>query len=391
MSVRKQSNGKWKAEVWFKNQRICSKTFSNKALAEKFERTKIQELEFSLLTGVQARDYSYGEIFQFWYSDASVRKRSTSLVKDQQMNRDFVVPVIGNLKISEINHLHFQRVIDEMLSRGLTKSSVNKVIQHFKAVFNHSFTHELIARNPARNVKQFKLPKKEMDYLSKEELNTFLTYTNQKYQGEERWKHALYLTFFVTGARLGEVLALQWNQVHFAEDIILINQIWCSKEHKLINSTKGNKDVRLPLNSLLKKELASLKNLRRFKNGDFIYSDNGERPLDANNFRTRMWTQDLEEAGVKKIRIHDSRHTYASHFMMENGNLYDLKMLLNHSSISVTEKYAKMSPSHLMRLKDKVMPNIGLADNVLAVDSFSKKDEPRQIPAWEIQESKFKM
>lgn len=380
MSVRKLSNGKYKTEVWYKNKRICSKTFSIKALADKFERSTLQELELKELTGSQAQNYTYDEIYSFWYSDASQRKRSTSLEKDRQMNRDFVSLEIGSLKINEISSLHFQRIVNKMIDSGLSKSSANKVIEHFKAVFNYSYTNELIARNPARNVKKFKLPKKEMKYLSKEYVDKLLTYTHHKYQGEERWKHVLYLIFFLTGERLGEVLGLQWNQVYFKEDAILVNQIWCSKEHKLVDSTKGKKDLRLPMNIHLKRELASIRNSSK---GEFIFSQNGDRPIDASNFRSRMWFKDLEEAGIPRIRIHDSRHTYASLFMMSGGDIYDLKMLLNHSTVAMTEKYAKLSPKHLAKVKDLITINIQTDDNVISVDSFVKKEEPRQIPASE--------
>ncbi len=389
MSIRKiKKSGNWKAEVWYKNRRILSRSFSNKALAEKFERTTLQELELKELSGSHAQNYTYDEIYNFWFSNASMRKRSTSLEKDKQMHRDYVSPEIGSLKISEISSLYFERIVASMMEKGLTKSSVNKVIQHFKAVFNHSFNNELIAKNPSKNVKQFKLEKKEMQYLSKEDVDRLLSHTHHKYQGEDRWKHVLYLTFFLTGERLGEVLGLQWEQIYFEEDAIIVNKIWCSKENRIVNTTKGKKDLRLPLNSFLKREMASIRNSRK---GDFIFSQTGERPIDASNFRCRMWLKDLEEAGIKRIRIHDSRHTYASLFMMNGGDIYDLKMLLNHSTVAMTEKYAKLSPRHLAKVKDIIMPNIKTVDNVILVNAFGKKEEPRQIPASEIRVSESVM
>jgi integrase len=141
-------------------------------------------------------------------------------------------------------------------SRTLT----DKVIQHFKAVFNHAFNNEYIARNPSRNYKQLKLDFKEMDYLSQEEMNQLLSYTNQKYSGADRWKHVLYLTLFLTGARLGEVLGLEWHRIQPSTNTILIGQIWCAISNKIINTTKGKKDRVIPLNSLLKKELGAMKN-----------------------------------------------------------------------------------------------------------------------------------
>ena len=55
-----------------------------------------------------------------------------------------------------------------------------------------------------------------MDYFSQDELDQLLSYTNQKYIGAERWKHVLYLIFFLTGnSRLREVLGLEWNRINF--------------------------------------------------------------------------------------------------------------------------------------------------------------------------------
>jgi hypothetical protein len=72
---------------------------------------------------------------------------------------------------------------------------------------------------------------------------------------------------------------------------------------------------------------------------------------------------------------------------MNGGDIYDLKMLLNHSTVAMTEKYAKLSPRHLAKVKDLVMPNIKTDDNVISVNSFVKKEDPRQIPAGKIEVS----
>lgn len=138
------------------------------------------------------------------------------------MHLQYIKPTLGHLRISQISSMHLEKIISEMLKKGLTKASANKVIQHFKAVFNHAFNNEYIARNPSRNYKQLKLDFKEMEYLSQEEMDQLLSYTNQKYVGVDRWKHVMYLTLFLTGARLGEVLGLEWHRIQFATNTILI-------------------------------------------------------------------------------------------------------------------------------------------------------------------------
>ena len=54
-----------------------------------------------------------------------------------------------------------------------------------------------------------------------------------------------------------------------------------------------------------------------------------------------------KKAKVKEIRIHDLRHTYASHYIMNGGSLAELQSLLGHSSPMMTLKYAHMTPGFL--------------------------------------------
>lgn len=165
------------------------------------------------------------------------------------------------------------------------------------------------------------------------------------------------MTLFLTGGRLGEVLGLEWHRIQFDRNSILIGQIWCPISNKVIYTTKGKKDRVIPLNSMLKLELASMRNTSK---GSFLFSDVPNRPIDPKNFRSRNWEKDFKAAGIRKIRIHDARHTYASLFMMSGmGSLYDLKKVLGHSSINTTERYAHLSNAHLAGVRDIIKPNIG--------------------------------
>ena len=57
----------------------------------------------------------------------------------------------------------------------------------------------------------------------------------------------------------------------------------------------------------------------------------------------------LERAGIKDFRFHDLRHTFASWFMMNGGDLYELAKILGHSNIKMTERYAKLARQHIAR------------------------------------------
>jgi integrase len=57
----------------------------------------------------------------------------------------------------------------------------------------------------------------------------------------------------------------------------------------------------------------------------------------------------LERAGIEDFRFHDLRHTFASWYMMNGGDLYELAKILGHSNIKMTERYAKLARQHIAR------------------------------------------
>lgn len=69
--------------------------------------------------------------------------------------------------------------------------------------------------------------------------------------------------------------------------------------------------------------------------------------LDENNIRNRHWDRDIAESGVSRIRFHDLRHTYASHFLMNGGELFKLQAILGHADIRTTMNYSHFSKAYL--------------------------------------------
>ena len=90
---------------------------------------------------------------------------------------------------------------------------------------------------------------------------------------------------------------------------------------------------------------------KRFKerlNDQFVFTEPNGDHLDYNHVTERYFMVAQREAGLSKIiRFHDLRHTFASHFMMNGGNLYTLQKLLGHSDIQTTMIYAHLDADFL--------------------------------------------
>jgi integrase len=147
-----------------------------------------------------------------------------------------------------------------------------------------------------------------------------------------------------TGMRMSEILGLVWSDVMYNEGLLAVRA-----------KLKGGKMRYVPMPPELADEL------RRFmpqpaNNVLYIAGNNHERIFppkkDAKGERQRVegsFDDLLERAGIKNFRFHDLRHTFASWYMMNGGDLYELAKILGHSNIKMTERYAKLAKHHIAR------------------------------------------
>src|SRR5262249_8146922 len=75
-------------------------------------------------------------------------------------------------------------------------------------------------------------------------------------------------------------------------------------------------------------------------------SRTGKTPLNANNFINHVWNPLLAEAEIENFRWHDCRHTFASRLVMAGVDLRTVQELLGHKTITMTLRYAHLSPTH---------------------------------------------
>lgn len=359
-----KKNGTWKAEVWRDNKKYKTKGgFRTKALAERFERETLNEIDRIRATGIEYKEKTYNELFDLWYANASIRKRSSSLIKDVQMHEQYVSKQIGNKLLNEIVSFDFDAIITGARKRNLKDSSINKIIQHFKSVFSYAQRASLIPHNPSSIVSQIRVQDEEMLFFTQTELNAFMTHSNAKYTGDRRIIHVLHLFLFSTGVRLGEALGMTWKRIDFDGNRIIVADSWnISKRILEVNSTKGKKARIIPLPHSLKLEL-----LRFPRIDNLIFGDGNGVAICASNLRKHYWNGDIKKLGLKRIRIHDARHTYGAHFMMNGGDLYKLQKILGHQSITTTQKYAHLAPEYLDEVRDMVKIDMEIGADVKVI------------------------
>ena len=199
-----------------------------------------------------------------------------------------------------------------------------------------------IDRNPADQV-EVKRPDDQRDrYLSLDELRNLKQALDDKMyrKGTSAINMTVYrlrlvvLIALTTGMRIAEVFGLCWPDILYGEGLIAVRA-----------KLKGGKMRYVPMTPELMSEL------RRYPaviGEDRIFPPKpgakGERQRVEGSFEDL-----LQRAGIQNFRFHDFRHTFASWYMMNGGDLYELAKILGHSNIKMTERYAKLARHHIAR------------------------------------------
>lgn len=219
-----------------------------------------------------------------------------------------------------------------------SNKTVNNYLTLVNSIFNYAIDLDIIDKNPANKVKKLKVPHKEMDFLSTNEIFILLETAKEYYPDV----YPLIFTAIFTGARKGEILGLTWDKIDFKNKKITINQSLYNgslQEPKTKTSIR-KVDIVDELTNVLKEHKQQTTKLTKF----VFHNANGNY-IDPDNLIKRRFNPLLKKAGLKKVRFHDLRHTYASLLISKNLPIKYIQRQLGHSSIQVTlDRYGHLMP-----------------------------------------------
>jgi integrase len=175
--------------------------------------------------------------------------------------------------------------------------------------------------NPATSVRFFRVNNQRLRFLDRDEEAKLLSACSPSIK-------PIIVTALNTGMRRGEILALQWEQVDFANELITVKD------------SKNGEPRNIPMNSCL----ADLfRTVRIDSQSPYVFhSRNGSRYKSIQ----WAWCEALRKAGIHDFRFHDLRHTFASRLVMAGVDLVTVKELLGHKSINMTMRYSHLSQDH---------------------------------------------
>ena len=270
-------------------------------------------------------------------------KESTVLMKDNIIDTK-LLPYFGSKPILEISTHDIMMWQNDLLKyrdpktgKPYSKSYLKTIHNQLSAIFNHAVRHYKLKENPAMLVGNMGSNKNiQMQYWTQDE---YLRFADAMMC--EPMAYYCFQVLYWCGIREGEMLALTLDDIDFENGILKINKTFQHLNGKDIitdpKTPKSTRNIRMP--EFLVDELRDYVNM--------LYDlDPTDRlfPI-SKSYLYRMMKKGSELAGVKKIRIHDLRHSHVSLLIHMGYSAVSIAERVGHESIDVTYRYAHMFPS----------------------------------------------
>ena len=224
--------------------------------------------------------------------------------------------------------------------KTVSPSSVNRELEVFSAAVNYCRAYlGWRLRNPVER-RSLKEPEGRVRWITRQEAVALMQATASS---AAPYLADLVTTALYTGMRRGELLGLEWVRVDLTNDLIYLEA-----EH-----TKAKKRRAIPLNATARAAILSRMRWRakHCPGSRWVFSNIDGQRIDSVK---RSWATACKRAGIEDYRFHDLRHTCAAWLVSEGVPLSEVRDLLGHSSVKVTERYAHLSP-HRVREAVKIL------------------------------------
>lgn len=268
------------------------------------------------------------------------RIRPTTLLSYESHVRVHLKPLVGHIPLRQLRAEH----LDEMyagLEAGRSAATLHRIHATLRAALNSAVKRRLMTWNPANQVELPQVPKVRRKFLTPAQLDHFL---------QEIREDRLYAAYYLladTGMRRGEVCGLRWSDLDLDAEVPLLTveqaRVQCGSA-TIISEPKSGASREVPLGA---DAVAILKGHRKLQaaerlawpgawpDHDLVFTKPDGQPVRP-DYVTKHFQSRCEAAGLARMRLHELRHTHATHLKQAGVDLKVAQARLGHSTIAMT-------------------------------------------------------
>lgn len=353
--------------------------FSTQKEAKKWhDEFKANKREASFL---EYNTMSFGNfVNDFYLPDYKGRVRLRTL--NQAMGKMKRLETFYDKKLIEITPILIKKWHNDLLKENLTNNYIRSLHQILQQILDLAVKLDMLTNNAARKVGNLRKTKARVDFWTKEEFETFIA-TFDRNDTLELLKFTSIWFLFLTGLRLGELMALKWADIDFHNGTVRIDKsmYYKSKHEWYITDTKTSSSRRL-----LYIDKITMNHLKVWKEKqkeigeiEFIFS------LDGLPFGTTFLKKTIDShskyAGVKRIRVHDLRHSHASLMLSLGMNDLEMQNRLGHGDIRTTlGTYSHLRLDAMKNVAEKLSGQIELLEEDKLHSNFRGNQHIKKYP-----------
>ena len=343
MAVRLLEEKKWTKDgrkyIWYvwetgldgKKHKKFSKAYKSEAEAKRAEK------EYLKMSEVFEGDMNmtFKDLYTRYYEVQKDIVRYSTL--KTYRDRIKYIGMFDKVKLKDMDAIHYQKWRAEMMKVDISNSYKNEIQKFLKIVINwavktygfnmNKFYGRMEPFTSASDIK------KEMDFYTLEEFNQFIS------SAPNLQIKCMYETLYYCGLRRGEARGLQWKDINWIDKRLSVTTHGSENStHYELTKTKTQKSNRiLPIAEILFRDLKQLyeeqKQFAEFNEEWFIFGN--FIPITFYQMRHKN-IEIARDANIKRIRLHDFRHSCASLLINNNANIAVVSQFLGHASIEET-------------------------------------------------------
>jgi integrase len=384
MGVKVRKRGaKWYVLVDYHGRRK-SKCVGSREAAEQVRRqveAKLALGDLSILNTAEDKKPTFNTYADGWLKDyARIECKTSTADGYEGVLEQYLRPRFGKKLLSEIRRDDIKVLINDLISKDLSRNTIRNALCVIRGLFNYAIEEGLVESNPAARLGRFtrsaKTPQSKGTALTTAEVKQFLKAAEEICPAY----YPLFLMAVRAGLRRGELVAVQWGDVQLGGDrdsqrFIVVQHNYVRREH---TTTKSKKSRRVDLSRGLRRVLLELRDQRLLEayqkgkndiSGELVFRSPEGTILDPDNLYHRIFLPVLAKAGIRRIRLHDLRHTFGSLLLQNGASIVYVKEQMGHSSIQVTvDTYGHLIPG----------ANVCFVDRRDGVGNEDAKTSPRQ-------------
>lgn len=323
--------------------------FPNSSILKKIDATEMA------LNSAGTRVPILDDFAELWLNESKVQWRKTHLTSVFHIVRERIVPCFKGMQVDQITKqqvLAFRTLVCDIKKKNgdkLSPSTVNRHMKILRAILlEASDRHGFIS--PYGNIKPLKVPKTDIKPFTPDEIALLLDNCREDF-------YEYFLTRVFTGMRTGEVDGLKWKYVDFENRRILIRETIVKGEESYTKNDFSQREIQM--SKPVYDALVSMK--ARTGSYDYVFVNNGGRPLKHDNVTKRVWYPLLKLVGLEKRNPYQLRHTAATLWLGSGENVEWIANQMGHSNTEM-----------LFRVYSRFVPNLTRRDGSEADRMFSK-------------------